>query len=187
MEHNFWRAGSLSGAGLCGPCTEIHVDFRALNGQEVLQCARCLINTASPQVMELWNSVFITHRLRPSEDESFKAELLEPLSKPFVDTGMGLERLCCVMQGVTSTYDTDVFGPLLELVHSEATISSSSSSPASTSHQIKSYGGLFLPLCPHSSVEQPSDHPTETGDASVSSRLLPKLLHRLLRSSGTPK
>lgn len=110
MEHNFWRADQSSGAGLCGPSTEVHVDFDALvggdaaaagggaDGAAALRCSRCLINTTSPQVVELWNCVFITHRRThagPAESP------LAPLPRQFVDTGMGLERLACVMQVCT--------------------------------------------------------------------------------------
>ncbi|VDP86420.1 unnamed protein product [Echinostoma caproni] len=135
MEHNFWRAGHASGAGLCGPCTELHVDFHALHNSDGLRCARCLINTTTPQVVELWNTVFISHRMKNVEDGRLTRDALEPLPQRFVDTGMGLERLAC---GVTSTYDTDVFQPLLEFVQGKATTSSWTPPP---------YGGEFIPFC----------------------------------------
>ncbi|KAF6775360.1 hypothetical protein AHF37_05404 [Paragonimus kellicotti] len=169
LEHNFWRAGQSSGAGLCGPSTEIHVDFRGLSNQEGLRCARCLINTSSPQVMELWNCVFITHRLQPSEDGAFRVDLLEPLGKRFVDTGMGLERLACVMQGVTSTYDSDAFTPLLEFIHANATTSSWTP---------PKYGGEFLPFC--------RQHLSETTEENIEAsrtvvqRSLPNFLRNLI-------
>ncbi|KAF7231847.1 hypothetical protein EG68_04869, partial [Paragonimus skrjabini miyazakii] len=169
VEHNFWRAGQSSGAGLCGPSTEIHVDFRGLSNQAGLRCARCLINTSSPQVMELWNCVFITHRLQPSEDGAFRVDLLEPLEKRFVDTGMGLERLACVMQGVTSTYDSDAFTPLLEFIHANAT------TPSWTPPK---YGGEFLPFC-----RQHLSETTEEGaeaNQTVVQRSLPKFLRNLI-------
>lgn len=101
IESNFWRANQFSGGGLCGPSTEVHIDFKALSGGDQLDCARCLVNTSSPQVLELWNCVFITHRIIADNDvteKHLKPDLLQPLNKSFVDTGMGLERLACVMQ-----------------------------------------------------------------------------------------
>ncbi|KAF8570971.1 hypothetical protein P879_05984 [Paragonimus westermani] len=169
VEHNFWRAGQSSGAGLCGPSTEIHVDFRGLSDQEGLRCARCLINTSSPQVMELWNCVFISHRLQSSEDSAFRMDALEPLEKQFVDTGMGLERLACVMQGVTSTYDSDAFTPLLEFVHANAT------TPSWTPPK---YSGEFLPFCRQHSSE--TTEKSAEASQTVMQRSLPNFLRNLI-------
>ncbi|CAH8564965.1 unnamed protein product [Schistosoma turkestanicum] len=138
VESNFWRANQSSGGGLCGPSTEVHIDFKALCGGDQLDCARCLVNTSSPQVLELWNCVFITHRIMAGNDvpdKHLKPDLLQPLAKSFVDTGMGLERLACVMQGITSNYDSYELNGLMEFIHSKAS-SSNSSVPA--------YQGLFL-------------------------------------------
>ncbi|VDL99172.1 unnamed protein product [Schistocephalus solidus] len=117
FDHNFWRADQAAGGGLCGPATEIHVDYRALSGTEDLNCARCLVNSGDPQVVELWNCVFITHRLL--QDSLGKNSLL-PLPNLNVDTGMGLERLASVMQGVMTTYDTDIYSPLVSLIETES-------------------------------------------------------------------
>ncbi|KAL7053655.1 hypothetical protein AAHC03_026908 [Spirometra sp. Aus1] len=117
FDYNFWRADQATGGGLCGPATEIHVDYRALSGTEDLSCARCLVNSGNPQVVELWNCVFITHRLL--QDSLGKNRLL-PLPNLNVDTGMGLERLASVMQGAMTTYDTDIFSPLMSAIEMES-------------------------------------------------------------------
>jgi alanyl-tRNA synthetase len=101
-KDNFWEMGD---SGPCGPCTEIHVDCR-----EAEQRARIdglqLVNQGDPQVIEIWNNVFIQfNRLKDGR--------LEPLPARHVDTGMGLERLTRVLQGKQSNYDTDVFSPLI--------------------------------------------------------------------------
>ena len=104
-KDNFWEMGET---GPCGPCTEIHVDCRTdeerkkLNGKE-------LINADHPQVIEIWNNVFIQfNRLKDGS--------LEPLPAKHVDTGMGLERLVRVLQNKTSNYDTDIFSGTIEAV-----------------------------------------------------------------------
>lgn len=94
-EWNFWRADQASGGGLCGPSTEIHIDFAALSGRRDLNCARCMVNSGGARIVELWNCVFITHRM--VEETGFRSVPL-PLSCFSVDTGMGLERLTSVMQ-----------------------------------------------------------------------------------------
>ncbi len=94
--------------GPCGPCSEIHVDIRndeerkKLNGKE-------LVNKDHPQVIEIWNLVFIQY------NRNFSG-VLEPLTAKHVDTGMGFERLCMILQGKQSNYDTDVFQPLIQAV-----------------------------------------------------------------------
>ncbi|CAH8678131.1 unnamed protein product [Schistosoma haematobium] len=138
IESNFWRANQFSGGGLCGPSTEVHIDFKALCGGDQLDCARCLVNTSSPQVLELWNCVFITHRIIADNDvteKHLKPDLLQPLNKSFVDTGMGLERLACVMQGMTSNYDSYEINSLMEFIHSKAN---------SCNPSVPVYQGLFL-------------------------------------------
>ena len=100
---NFWEMGEQ---GPCGPCSEIHVDIRPK--QEKDKVSGCeLINKDHPQVVEIWNLVFMEYNRKANGD-------LEDLPQKNIDTGMGFERLCMVLQGVTSNYDTDVFTPIIK-------------------------------------------------------------------------
>ncbi|MBK7432782.1 MAG: alanine--tRNA ligase [Chitinophagaceae bacterium] len=97
-KDNFWEMGDT---GPCGPCSEIHVDMRSDEERKLIP-GRDLVNKDHPQVIEIWNNVFIQYNRK-------KDGTLEELPARHVDTGMGLERLVRVIQNKTSNYDTDVF------------------------------------------------------------------------------
>jgi alanyl-tRNA synthetase len=104
-KDNFWEMGDT---GPCGPCSEIHYDLRSDEERKKTD-GKSLVNAGHPQVIEIWNNVFM-------EFERKADGSLVKLAKQHVDTGMGFERLCVAIQGKTSNYDTDVFTPLINNV-----------------------------------------------------------------------
>ncbi len=104
-KDNFWEMGET---GPCGPCSEIHIDLRS-DAERAEKDGRELVNANHPQVIEIWNLVFMQYNHKADGS-------LEPLPARVIDTGMGFERLCMAMQGKTSNYDTDVFQPLLKKI-----------------------------------------------------------------------
>jgi len=104
-KDNFWEMGDM---GPCGPCSEIHFDMRSPEEREAVK-GQDLINADHPQVIEIWNLVFM-------QFNRLKNGSLESLPAKHVDTGMGFERLVRCIQGKTSNYDTDVFQPLISFI-----------------------------------------------------------------------
>ncbi len=104
-NENFWMMGET---GPCGPSSEVHIDLRPDEARAETP-GHALVNADHPQVMELWNLVFIQYNAQSDGN-------LEPLEDQHVDTGMGFERMVAVLQGEESTYDTDLFAPLLQAI-----------------------------------------------------------------------
>ena len=110
-EDNFWEMGET---GPCGPCSEIHIDLRSQEEIDKVSGVE-LVNNDHPQVVEIWNLVFIQFNRLSSGD-------LEDLPAKHVDTGMGFERLVMAIQEKKSNYDTDVFQPLIKIVAKKANV-----------------------------------------------------------------
>ncbi|WP_140938630.1 alanine--tRNA ligase [Sphingobacterium lumbrici] len=110
-KDNFWEMGD---AGPCGPCSEIHYDMRT-DAERAATRGQDLVNADHPQVIEIWNLVFM-------QFNRLKSGNLEPLPEKHVDTGMGFERLVRAIQGKSSNYDTDVFQPLIAYIAEKAGI-----------------------------------------------------------------
>ncbi len=110
-KDNFWEMGET---GPCGPCSEIHIDLRPNTERELIDGAT-LVNNDHPQVIEIWNNVFMMYN-------RLKDGSLVPLPAKHVDTGMGLERLVRAVQNKTSNYDTDVFMPMIDFIATQSGI-----------------------------------------------------------------
>jgi alanyl-tRNA synthetase len=102
---NFWEMGDT---GPCGPCSELHIDSRS-EEEKALVPGKDLVNKDHPQVIEIWNLVFMQYNRKADQS-------LEPLPAKVIDTGMGFERLVRTLQGKTSNYDTDVFQPVIKVI-----------------------------------------------------------------------
>ncbi len=102
-KDNFWEMGDT---GPCGPCSEIHVDIRP-DSDRLKVDGKSLVNNDHPQVIEIWNNVFMQYNRKADGS-------LSTLPAKVIDTGMGFERLCMTLQGKTSNYDTDVFQPIIQ-------------------------------------------------------------------------
>jgi alanyl-tRNA synthetase len=110
-KDNFWEMGDI---GPCGPCSEIHIDIRT-DDERIKIDGKSLVNQDHPQVIEVWNLVFMQYNRKANGS-------LENLPAQHVDTGMGFERLCMVLQGVTSNYDTDIFQPIISKIEGLSSI-----------------------------------------------------------------
>ncbi|GAA0740547.1 alanine--tRNA ligase [Gaetbulibacter jejuensis] len=108
-KDNFWEMGDQ---GPCGPCSEIHVDIRSAE-EKAKVSGKELVNMDHPQVVEIWNLVFMQYNRKANGS-------LENLPNKHIDTGMGFERLCMVLQNVQSNYDTDVFTPIIREIETIA-------------------------------------------------------------------
>ncbi|PID94911.1 MAG: alanine--tRNA ligase [Bacteroidales bacterium] len=104
-KDNFWEMGDT---GPCGPCSEIHIDIRPDEQRKKID-GKTLVNKDHPQVIEIWNNVFMQYNRKVDGT-------LEDLPAKVIDTGMGFERLCMAMQGKTSNYDTDIFQPIIQTI-----------------------------------------------------------------------
>ena len=104
-KDNFWEMGDT---GPCGPCSEVHIDLRS-EEERAQVSGRSLVNESHPQVIEIWNLVFMQYNRKADGS-------LGSLPAKVIDTGMGFERLCMAIQGKISNYDTDVFQPIIRVI-----------------------------------------------------------------------
>jgi len=123
-KDNFWEMGYT---GPCGPCTEIHIDLRS-EDERAATPGRDLVNADHPQVVEIWNNVFM-------EFQRLADKSLIKLPEQSVDTGMGFERLMMAVSGVKSNYDTDVFQPLIQFIAKEVGVEYHGTAPAKVTDQ----------------------------------------------------
>ncbi|WP_426059253.1 alanine--tRNA ligase [Hymenobacter sp. B1770] len=123
-KDNFWEMGDT---GPCGPCTEIHIDLRS-DEERAAKSGRELVNADHPQVVEVWNNVFM-------EFQRLADKSLVKLPAQHVDTGMGFERLMMAVSGVKSNYDTDVFQPLIQFIAKEVGVEYHGTAPATVTDQ----------------------------------------------------
>ncbi|GAC1586114.1 MAG: alanine--tRNA ligase [Hymenobacter sp.] len=123
-KDNFWEMGDT---GPCGPCTEIHIDLRS-DEERAQKSGRELVNADHPQVVEVWNNVFM-------EFQRLADKSLVKLPAQHVDTGMGFERLMMAVSGVKSNYDTDVFQPLIQFIAQEVGVAYHGTAPAKVTDQ----------------------------------------------------
>ncbi|WP_216726185.1 alanine--tRNA ligase [Hymenobacter siberiensis] len=123
-KDNFWEMGDT---GPCGPCTEIHIDLRS-DEERAATPGRDLVNADHPQVVEVWNNVFM-------EFQRLADKSLVKLPAQHVDTGMGFERLMMAVSGVKSNYDTDVFQPLIQFIAKEVGVEYHGTVPAKVTDQ----------------------------------------------------
>ncbi|HJQ31772.1 MAG TPA: alanine--tRNA ligase [Pyrinomonadaceae bacterium] len=113
-KDNFWQMGDT---GPCGPCSEIHY-YMGEDPEDPSKNRADLVNGPGDTTMEIWNLVFMQFNREgvgeKSGDGKFESYKLDPLPAPSVDTGMGLERVTAVLQGVKTNYDTDLIRPVVE-------------------------------------------------------------------------
>lgn len=123
-QDNFWEMGDV---GPCGPCTEIHIDLRD-EAEVAAKSGRDFVNADHPQVVEIWNNVFMEFERRADKS-------LLKLPQQNVDTGMGFERLMMAVSGMKSNYDTDVFQPLIQFIAQEVGVEYHGTAPAKVTDQ----------------------------------------------------